>query len=333
MLANKSPGLLQLFRKNIFLNSLLLIPYAFFLHLGVWLRKVPIESQEANWIFNQSFGRLSISYEWNLVLSVILITMEALLINRIVIQYRLNPNGQLFGGIFFILFCGFHSDTLLLSAPLVGNLFFLFALLQLFSIYQKKHSPIALFNVGFFIGLASLFYVPFYIFLFLGIIGLMVLKGFQFREMFQIIIGFGVLYFLSFSIFYFLNLHELFLNIQIGGFFKPYLFSMVLGSKGWIAFSILLILMLVCLVQFGLFQSRQTILLQKYYDLLFWTSFISMFSIFFLQVKEISHLILWITPLAFLVGLVMSKIKNQLIAETIHLIFVVTALFLQFQNW
>jgi len=71
----------------------------------------------------------------------------------------------------------------------------------------------------------------------------------------------------------------------------------------------------------------------KYYDLIFWCLFISLFSLFFLKVVSVSHLLMFITPLSILLGLLITKIKNSLFEETLHLIFVLTALFLQFQNW
>jgi hypothetical protein len=42
---------------------------------------------------------------------------------------------------------------------------------------------------------------------------------------------------------------------------------------------------------------------------------------------------MFITPLSILLGLLITKIKNSLFEETLNLIFVLTALFLQFQNW
>ena len=52
--------------------------------------------------------------------------------------------------------------------------------------------------------------------------------------------------------------------------------------------------------------------------------FVSFLSLLFLRITEINHIHLFILPLSILMGLMISKIKNQLMAETIHLILILT---------
>ncbi len=325
--------MLQLFRKNLFFTTFLIFPYAIVLHLGTWLGQFQEPSYESDWIYHQLFGSISWSVQSSFIVSSLLIAIQAIMINRIVIHLKLNPEGQLFAGIFFIILCGFHHSTLALSPILVANLFFCGALYSVFDIYIRKNVPFHLYNFGFMIGLASLFYVPYYIFIFFGVFALVILRGFVLREFFQILFGFFNVYFLVFVLFYVLNLNQVFMDTQIKSYFSPYMFSMDFTSKGWVAFGIIMILFIICLIQFSFFQIKRTINIQKYYDLIFWCLFISLFSLFFLKVVSVSHLLMFITPLSILLGLLITKIKNSLFEETLHLIFVLTALFLQFQNW
>lgn len=119
----------------------------------------------------------------------------------------------------------------------------------------------------------------------------------------------------------------------MGGFFKPFIFSMKFGSQGWIAFSLLFIFILLNLIQYPFFQFKRSIMAQKQFDLLFWTLLICGFSILFLQIDQVNHLIILFSPLALLTGVLLTKPKNPLLQETIHLFLLLSSLFLQFQNW
>lgn len=332
-LAQKYYLVLQLFRKNMLFNVLLIIPYAFILHLGAWFRPFPLIIESKSWFFNLIFRDYIQDLSFTFFSSSILIAFQAILINRIVNKFRMNQDAQLFPGVIFILFCSFHQDTINFSPVLLANLFFILALGNILDIYVKKTVPLQLSNFGLFIGLASLFYMPYYIFIFLGIVAIILLRGLSLREVLQIIAGFFNVYFLLFTCLYFIRTEHVFFPSEANGFFRPYIFSFQIGSKGFVHFGMMILMLCTVLVQYNFFQIRRSIIIQKYYDLIFWALLISFFSMLFLDVSSVSHLIILITPICFLIGLLVTKIKNPLILETLHLIFVFSALFLQLQNW
>jgi hypothetical protein len=311
----------------------LLIPYAIVLHASAWFTRLPETPASNCWIYHKLINGIGLSYRFEVLLSTILILLHAIILGRITSKYKLNPDGQLFGSLFFILFCGFHFTTLNLNATLFANLFLTLAIYELFGIYQKKNASLQLFNFGFLIGMASLFYTPYYIFLFLGFIGIVILRGTRFKEYFQLLGGFVNVYLLVFAILYILNLDYEFWMQQIIGFFSPFIFSMKFSSSGWVAFLLLIIFIVVNLMHYQFFQSKRSIIVQKQYDLLFWALFVALWSVFFLKIDQINQIIVLFTPLALLTGMLLTKIKNPLLKETLHLFLVITSLFLQFQNW
>ncbi|MBK7737869.1 MAG: hypothetical protein IPI45_08860 [Saprospiraceae bacterium] len=113
------------------------------------------------------------------------------------------------------------------------------------------------------VGLASLFYPPYYIFLVLGLVGILVLRVYQLKEILQIVGGFFNVYFLLFVSLYYFNLHTEFWDVQIAGFFRPFIFSMKFGSIGWIAFALLFIFVLINLIQYPFVQFKRSIMAQK----------------------------------------------------------------------
>ncbi|HOJ89693.1 MAG TPA: hypothetical protein PLH86_01240 [Saprospiraceae bacterium] len=311
----------------------MIFPYAFFLHLGVWLRRIPVAINPANWVFSSVMDTLNLSYEAQTIIATLVISLIAIILGNIVVKFRLIPNGQLFASIFFIIFCGLHANTLALTPSLIATLFFAIAVQQIMGIYNQKSSPLKIFNFGFFVGLASLIYLPFYIFILVGIISLIVLKGFKVRELFQILVGFFCVYFLFCTAGFAFDFLDEFYELQVKAFFSPYAFSLSFGGHGLVAMGILSLVFIAAFISLNLFQLKKTIIVQKYYDLFFWIIFVGLLSLLFLNIKEINHIHLFLVPLSILMGLMISKIKNQLLADTIHLTFIISALFLQFQNW
>ncbi len=325
--------MLELFKRNTFFSLLLLVPYAFLMHAGAWLSGIQNPIFEQNWLFDLIYNYLALSKKTEIFFACVLIALQAIFIARVVSQFKLIPEGQLFPSIVFILLCGVHPQTLSLSAVMLANVFFCFSLIPLFSIYQKKKVPIPLFNFGFLIGVSSIFYPPYFILLFLGVVGLIVLRGFKLSEFFQLIGGFINLYLLYMFVLYLFNLHGAFYEKQISSFFSPYIFSYVYSSKGWVALTWLIILVLICLSSYNYFLLKKSIQHQKIFDLLFWCLLISLFSSFFIELRQISHLMILFVPLSILCGLLLTRLKNPLVLETLHLFLILASLFLQFQNW
>jgi hypothetical protein len=122
-------------------------------------------------------------------------------------------------------------------------------------------------------------------------------------------------------------------QIQLFGYFEPFIFPMKFTSYGWFAFGILLFLTLICIFYYQSFQIKKGILLQKHFDILFWILLTSFFTTLFQQITQVQHQLLWITPLCILAASLLQRIKNPLFLETIHFGFAILALFLQLQNW
>lgn len=325
--------MLELFKKNTFFSIILLIPYVIILHVAAWFTTNPKTPSTNCWIYNKLITSFGLSYHLEIFISIALILFQAILIGRITSKYKLNATGQLFGSLFFIIFCGFHYSTLGLNASLIANLFLTVGIYELFGIYLKKNAGIQLYNFGFVIGVASLFYPPYFVFIFLGFIGIIILRGTRFVEFLQLCGGFINLYLLAYAILYIFNLQSEFWNQQVIGFFSPFIFSMTFGKIGWVAFSFLFIFILFNLLQYQFLQSKRSIMVQKQNDLIFWALFVSLWSIFFFQVDQVNHLVVLFTPLSLLSGLLLTRIKNPLLQETLHLFLVIASLFLQFQNW
>ncbi len=325
--------MLTIFRRNILLYSLLLVPYIFIVHGGRLLVNHSPNKLLYTWAFDSLIQWLAISDQASFYVSHILVFIQAMLLTFITNRIKLIPEGQLFPALAFIILTGLHSSIFSLNAILFANLFFILALLSISSVYLLKQATLTLFNFGFFIGIASIFYPPYIWMLFLGIFGLTVYRGFNGKEFLQIISGFLIVLFLFFSTLYLKKDIDNYWNHQIKEFFNYYILSMKFSTKGLVALTLIFLLFLLSFVRFNILQLKAQISIQKTMDFLFWTSFISLFTLFFVRIESIAHIIILITPLSIFLAIIVAKIKNELMAETIHMFFALLALFLQLQNW
>ena len=260
----------------------------------------------------------------------ILILIQAVLLNMLVSKYRMAKQVTLFAGVFYILFVSFLPEFGALSPALIGNTFFIIALGELFDSYKKYSSAAKIFNVGFSLSLASLFYFPFIYYFFFGFISLGILRSFRLKERLILLIGFLAPYFLlSVYYFWFDRLGEFwqvhFLNNVS---FFSFEWNMTLETIAKLSFFFLSTL--VCIFSYRLYRLKKDIQVQKNLDILFWGLFFGGISFLFQANVSIDHLLLLAPSLAIFISFNFLELPRSW-AETIHLLLVIGALFWQYK--
>jgi hypothetical protein len=97
---------------------------------------------------------------WFTAAAFLVLFIQALLLNGIVNRFRIIPGSSYFPAFCFLLFSSFFRVWNRFSAALVAGLFLLAVLAQLFRLYASDQSRARSFNLGFLLGVASLFYLP-----------------------------------------------------------------------------------------------------------------------------------------------------------------------------
>jgi len=164
--------LLSFFKSN---NPTVVIFYIFYLVLfRVCFAFIPAD---ANFVFEHReplsallFGFLknfSANYQIiSLVLSGILCFVQALLINSIVNENKILSKKNYLAGALFIQFASFFKESLLLTQACIALTFLILCVGRIFSLIRKEKSYGDVFDVGFLIALATLFYFPAVLFIF-----------------------------------------------------------------------------------------------------------------------------------------------------------------------
>ena len=322
--------MLQLFRTNLFLASILLIFYIIILRLFLFITPLSWEPSNqgilAEWIYNL-FGKTGTLLS---IVSMILILIHAILLNFLVSKYRMAKQITLFAGVFYILFVSFLPEFGTLSPALMANTFFIIALGELFDTYKKYSSAAKIFNVGFSLSVASLFYFPFIYYFFFGFISLGILRSFRIKERLILFIGFIVPYFLLSVYYFWFDRLGTFWQVQFLNNATFFNFDWSLASETIAKISLFLVATLVSAISYRLYHFKKDIQIQKNLDILFLSLFFGGITLFFETDVSVEHLILLTPSLAIFISFNFLELPRSW-AETFHLLLFLGALFWQYK--
>lgn len=266
------------------------------------------------------FGRSLIARH---IVAFIIIFLQSAFLGIIFITRKVfNENTFIPSLIFSILFF-FSFDTLSFTDELLGSGFLLLALNNLFTeIEFRMPRDETTFNLGFFVSLASLFYLPYVVFLFGIVVILFLFARSDLRKFFLLIFGFALPHLLVLCLHY-LNgsLEEIWNQFYRTGisFDRRFLVpsgGLVLLSSIGILYLCISIVMLNRLARFSKYQSQllQTIFL--------WIGFCFIFLLFCNDIRP-QTLIVFIPPVTFLFTHFLLLIRRRKFAEMNTLILLV----------
>ena len=129
------------------------------------------------------------------ILSLLLITIEAFLINHLLTENELIPRNSYIAAFLFIIFSGLFNEFINLNPILIVNLFIITAIWLFMRLYNLQETYSVVLNIGTLIGIASMFYFPAILFIILIWIGFIINRMIKWREWLISIIGLIIPYF------------------------------------------------------------------------------------------------------------------------------------------
>jgi len=321
---------LALFRTNQFMANIFLLLYAFVVRGSVFM-------QSETFTLSQPGLFTELLYKWvspfsteGMVLATVLVFIQAILINVIVGKNRIAKEISLLPGMFYVLLSSAFSEFLYLSPLILANTFYIIVLLELFSSYRKYSAAGAIFNIGLWAGVASLFYGS-HLFLFiLGIAGLGILRSFNIREQLMAISGLltpyiltGTYFFLTdqFSDFWQKQMQNNFGFFDLEGAAPDYIFYIKIGLLG--------LLLATFILSYNGYTKKKNIQQQKYINVIFTGLLLSALPFFFQANIHLDHLLILAPTAGILLSFNFQNARAP-IAESIHLLLLVGLLVLQF---
>lgn len=305
------------FKNNLFVNSLLLLPYLAIIRINSILNPIAYTVLDSDTFITKSiFSILGGPLTQNII-AIVVLYFHMLYINRLVIQHRLANQVTLLPGLIYAIFMSLLPEYSFLTPYLIANTFILIAISQIFKTYKRPKAADVLFNIGFLIAIAALF-EPNYIFLLIiGILGLFVLRSLKLFEVFQLLSG-ALLVLISFcSIFYLLDISILPELTKVSLHPRLEIFS----NRGGALYKILIVFVIsvFTVLNYGSYTLKKNIQTQKKIDILYWFMLSSLIILFINDTMDSSQLLLLFIPLSILLNSTFINIKSILFQEVIHI--------------
>lgn len=270
--------------------------------------------------FGQNYRLISICF------AALLCFLQALLVNNIVNNNRILPRKNYMAGALFIIFSSFFPSGLFLSPASIALTFIILATDRIFSLIKKDKLYGDVFDTGFLVALATLFYFPCVVFVVFVYIGLATVRAFNYREWTIAFLGFLSPIFLVFTWYFWHDKTALLLteiaNIQPGGWLQMPKIAMV--DKVMLGGIIVVSAVCLTLLPGALYSSL--IQVRKFANTLVVQMVIVLVAILLQQTVQLSHLVFFALPLGVISAMVLMQIKRGWISEVIHLILILLVL-------
>jgi len=169
----------------------------FMLYRDVWDNISPL-SAAVYWIMDELFGRSQLAHH---TLANILILLQAIYFNYISNQRQLFTERNYVPGILYILFTNVSFDCSSLSPILMGTTFILLAFGTIIRQMQREGVTDEVFELGFYLSLATLFYLPLGLFSLWALASMLLYTGANFRQ--HILAFFGFIFPIALTLLFF----------------------------------------------------------------------------------------------------------------------------------
>jgi len=314
--------LFEIFRKNLFIGNLLLLPYTFLIRISSLVNPVShAKGQDSGLLSDLVFAAIPDALAQN-ILANVLIFIQALLINHIFTKNHFSRESTLFTGALYILYCSIMAENNLLTPALIGNTFLILALMYLLNTYKVPIATASIFNTGFMLAVAAEFYIPNFFYLLFGVVGLLILRSFKVLEKLQYLIGFVIPYFLVFTYKYWYGIPFADLNFLTKVFFRVPDISSDNLIIFYITFGVLMASVLFSGLSYGAMGSKKSIQVQKKVDIIYWSMLFCLVSFLVFRTNGTGHLLTLSIPLAVIIGTFVSENRNILLNELLHIVIV-----------
>lgn len=322
--------MIEIFKKNLFINSILLLPYAAILRIKTFIEptlSVPSESHSV--LINIVYGLLPYGILQSIV-SLLIVFFIANMINRICIKNRLANSITLIPGLFFIVLSSLIPSFLMLSSSLIALFFIVLMVGALMRTYKRPGASDLIFNTGFYTGIASLFLFSSISFLLAAFVGLIILRSFKFRERLQLLIGYLVPL-AMFGVYLFYNdILAKTLSTDIYSKIGLPVFNFEWNITSTILIVTMSLGVLISILGYGYYTSKKSIQAQKKVDILYWVTLSSLIGLLFLDNVTMSYALFLIFPISIFVSMSFLIIRNKLVLELLHLAVVLFIMFIHF---
>lgn len=325
--------MLSIFRTNQLILGIFLLGYAFLLRFWLFLAAGPrVEIPEYDLISGWLWTLLKDPFWLPALGTILLLWIQALLINALVARNRLATEINLFPGLFYLLISSALPAFQEFSPIHVANTFLILALGQIYRIYKQNRCMDFLFNAGLWVGMAGLCYPPYILFLLPFLVGLNILRAFRLKEWLAVLIG-GFL-----PLFWLLVLG--FLNDRLADRWATWTAHFdfldvswkAMGEQETIGLAIFGLLIITVILNYNSNIKKTIIEVRKKMDILYWLLLFGLICTAFSSEVTMAHLLTISLPSGMLLSFMFTRMSRST-SELLHLFLLIGVLVLHYLTY
>jgi hypothetical protein len=265
-----------------------------------------------------------------IIASIVLITVQATMINYLVLEHRLGEDQNLFAGLFFILLASASPLLLHLSPVMLANTLIILAIGQLMNISKKNSAAEPIFNIGFCIGIAALLFPPYLIFVALAFAGISIMRDNSLNSLLTLLVGLLVPFFLATALIFLTdNLHAMPNYVEGIRLVK----KVIAQGQAYEPIAVMTLYALVMVVALGFvnrLMGRKNIQIQKKISIIYWALLVGGLCVLGSGNLYPEQWLVVVIPAGILLGAVFSTLPGRW-AESLHLMLLATVLIIQYK--
>lgn len=264
----------------------------------------------------------------NILLTVSLTFLQALMFNRINTEFNLLAKPNYLTALLFVTLASAIPPFLILSPALICNIITIWMLNRLFSISKMHDVKSLMFDLGLIVALGTLIYFPFIMMLPLVWISLLIFRTFYWREWIAPLLGYCIVYFLLGTVYYWLDQSKEFLSLIIPNTKQiPDIFGFQIEDY-------FIIIPIIIILVFFVFTLREhfyknVVHLRKSFQLVFYMLCLIIGSFFLFEGTSVDHFLLCVPGLSIYMAYFFTHAKNRWIFEGLFIILFIGICFLQ----
>lgn len=265
------------------------------------------------------FGNSPMAYH---VLSTALIFVQAAIFNYLLLSNKAYKENSYVPAFIYILLVHFFEDLIALTPVLMGLTFVLLAINNIFKRIDNQTRDYLFLYTGIYLGIASLFYLPYFVFFVISVLSLVLFSGAILRRIFLLIHGYFMVIILSGLYAYFYDVHLEWWDFYIRSWWQLDQVDMIsTASFLWCAVlpALLLVISIFKTYSLGRFVNYQV----KFQQVMLFLLLGGLVNIIFSDQWALYQLVLVLPPTTFFSSHYLLLIRKTWQAELITLLFII----------
>jgi hypothetical protein len=308
-------------------NPILLLVFTVFIGVSVWLWflfKGQVNFSRNSIFFDVFWNWISNSKIFSVILGLILLLVQAFVWNSFVNNNALLKQSSYFPAFFLILLSSCRISLISFYPALLASFFLVLSLRRIAASYKKESALSNVFDAGFFIGIATLFYPPLVVYILFLWIAILTMRSLIWREWVVAMIGFILpLGFTITSGYLFFNNGAVWYNkiISLGANYRKH------WSFTWEEWLLLITVVGISIASTWLFVNKMAdnvVKAQKVWALMVWFGLFAVISIVISPQRDACSMIILVLPASFIFSNYFLKVKSAIWSEVLFLCLLFT---------